>query len=271
MSNYPTVRLDALVKDQCNFVDQAFEKYVDDWMNRMMPGFPIGLLDTDNIERWEIAGRDYFSVEEYELRKAQCDNDEDCAEEWDEEWGQEIPDGPLCPTCEKGKVIVETETVYVVRDDDYIDQHVEHPLTSSDGDTKEGWSFWRDEDEAEAEAEQQSLEAGHERSYGFPWANGWCYLPDNYVQTEDLQAAGFVVATYTGGNGEGSSNEQYRLCGIDGGGYSFAGQHFAKLVALHHERNTSTVKTDAGYVHITTDYRTLSEQLAADSTEQIQG
>ena len=57
MSDHPTVRLSALVPDNCNFKDRTFESYVSRWMNRMMPGVPMGLLDTESDiahERWQI-------------------------------------------------------------------------------------------------------------------------------------------------------------------------------------------------------------------------
>ena len=80
------------------------------------------------------------------------------------------------------------------------------------------------------------LEAEHETLYGFPFAHSYCYLPEDRIQTEDLVAAGFLVYEVRG----------FRVAGIDGGGYSFEGQHFAKLYALVAQRYGWKVETEAG-------------------------
>lgn len=88
-----------------------------------------------------------------------------------------------------------------------------------------------------------------ESRFGFPWAQTWAFRPDDRISDDELRAAGFTVATYTGeGGGE------YRLCGIDGGGYSFDGAHFAPLCAIVHANRSKygwTVETDDGHAYIT--------------------
>ncbi|MCH1571936.1 MAG: hypothetical protein L7S64_11380, partial [Longimicrobiales bacterium] len=59
--NTPTVNLRALVPDRCNFKDATFKRFVGRFMERFMPGFPLGLLDTSSEtahERWEIVEDD---------------------------------------------------------------------------------------------------------------------------------------------------------------------------------------------------------------------
>jgi hypothetical protein len=97
--------------------------------------------------------------------------------------------------------------------------------------------------ESEEEAEEAAREHQEESTYGFPWANGWVYRPDERISTEELQDSGFVVATYEPNGQEG---EEYRLCGIDGGGYDFKGAHWAKLYAIVSCNRGWTVNTKNG-------------------------
>ena len=90
-----------------------------------------------------------------------------------------------------------------------------------------------------------------ESRHGFPWAWNWAFRPDDRITDDELREAGFTVATYTGGDGD-----EYRLCGIDGGGYSFKGAHFATLCAIVHANRRQyhwTVETDDGEAYITVD------------------
>jgi hypothetical protein len=126
---------------------------------------------------------------------------------------------------------------------------------------------WEDEGEAQEAAETadrcyQSEEG--DNGYGFPWAHSYAFIPDGYIKDESLKKAGFRVATYCGGSGDWRDDQEFRLAGIDGGGYSFAGSHFAKLVAYHHEHRGMTVDTAQGRAYITTDYRDDLVKLAQD-------
>ncbi len=49
----PTVALTDLVHDRCNYQDRTFEAFVDRFMEKWMPGFPLQLLERD-YDRWEI-------------------------------------------------------------------------------------------------------------------------------------------------------------------------------------------------------------------------
>ena len=90
-----------------------------------------------------------------------------------------------------------------------------------------------------------------ESRYGFPWAWNWAFQPDERITDDELREAGFTVAHYTGGDGD-----LYRLCGIDGGGYSVDGAHFAPLCAIVYANRSKyhwTVETDNGEAYITVD------------------
>ena len=191
--NTPTINLQALVPDRCNFKDRTFEKFVDRFMERFMPGFPLGLLDTSSEvahERWEIVEADPY------------------------DHVTEVPDGRY--------------------------------LASGDGFEEE---FFETEDDA-IDFVRERME---ESRYGFPWAQSWAFRPDDRITDDELREAGFTVARYTGGEG-GRDDCQYRLCGIDGGGYAFDGAHFAPLCAIVYANRREygwKVETDEGLVYIT--------------------
>jgi hypothetical protein len=115
----------------------------------------------------------------------------------------------------------------IVEDDPY-DHVTEVPdgryLASGDGFEEE---FFETEDDAIDFVRERMEESG----YGFPWAWNWAFRPDDLITDDELREAGFTVAQYTGGAG-GRDEDEYRLCGIDGGGYSFKGAHFAILCAI---------------------------------------
>jgi len=191
--NTPTVTLRALVPDLCNYKDQTFKKFVDRFIQRFMPGFPLGLLDTSSEvahERWEIVEADPH------------------------DHVTEVPDGRY--------------------------------LASGDGFEEE---FFETEDDA-IDFVRERME---EIRYGFPWAQSWAFRPDDRITDDELREAGFTVARYTGGEG-GRGDAEYRLCGIDGGGYSFDGAHFAPLCAVFHANRRGygwKVETDDGEAYIT--------------------
>jgi hypothetical protein len=123
-----------------------------------------------------------------------------------------------------------------------------HYLASGDGFEEE---FFETEDDA-IEFVRERME---ESRLGFPWAWNWAWMPDDRITDDELREAGFTVATYVGGEGaRGLDTDEYRLCGIDGGGYSFKGAHFALLCAIVHANRSQyhwTVETDNGEAYIT--------------------
>ena len=190
--NTPTVTLRALVPDRCNFKDRTFEKFVGRFMERFMPGFPLGLLDTSSEtahERWET-----------------------------------VEDDPM-----------------------------EYITESQDGRHHADWNGCEESFDHEEDAFDFVRERMEESRLGFPWAWNWAWMPDDRITDDELREAGFTVARYTGGAG-GRDDDEYRLCGIDGGGYSFDGAHFAPLCAIVHANRRQyhwTVETDNGEAYIT--------------------
>ncbi len=79
-------------------------------------------------------------------------------------------------------------------------------------------------------------------NHGFPfaWNEGW--IIDGTYWLAELQAAGFLVYRY---------DDDCVIAGIDGGGYSFMGAHFAPLYAALAAKNDWLVETDDGPRRIT--------------------
>jgi len=126
--------------------------------------------------------------------------------------------------------------------------------------------FWHDEADANGYLDDLDYgydsKYGHENRHGFPWARNTAFLPATFIKDWMLMEAGFVVATYQGGSHERSwENESYRLCGIDGGGYSFGLSHYVSLFTIVHEANDWTVETELGEV-LVTSCSSLDEYIA---------
>jgi hypothetical protein len=174
------------------------------------------------------------------------------------EWA--MPSFPL------GLLDTSSETAHerweIVEDDpvDYITeiQEEEPGATGADDDLiytryRTSWNGYEETFDCFDDAFDHVRQCMDESRYGFPWAWNWAFLPDDRITDDELRAAGFTVATYTGGAG-GRDDCQYRLCGIDGGGYSFDGAHFAPLCAIvyaNRHKYRWTVETDNGEAYIT--------------------
>lgn len=202
-----------LINDS-NFLDDAFKKDVEKFRERMMPGMPLGLLNTDNFELWGIIPDSVHSIHKVA---------------WEDEG-----------TVQDGWAIRNDNTMEWV---DYAD--LPHNCMPAEDsvlllDQNCNASVWNDEDEANEALEHldqdYEIEHGWENRLAIPWGHSWFTLPDGYIDTDDLRAAGFTVATYKG---------EYRLAGIDGVGYSHE-VHYAKLYALHCVRHDWEVATDKG-------------------------
>lgn len=85
---------------------------------------------------------------------------------------------------------------------------------------------------------QYALDGNH--GFPFAWNEGW--VVDGMYWLAELQAAGFLVYQYDGDT---------VIAGIDGGGYSFMGAHFAPLYAALAAKNDWLVETDDGPRRIT--------------------
>ena len=178
-----------LVPDGHNIMDSKFRDFAWQFMSQYMPGFPLLMLETGEVERWEIVEDD------------------------PSEYITELEEGP--------------EGLISYR------YHAD-------------WNGCEETFDHEDEAIDFVRERMEESRCGFPWAWNWAFFPSRDVKTAELIRAGFTVAHYTGADGD-----EYRLAGIDGGGYSFEGPHFALLCAIVHERWGTSVATDSGKRRIT--------------------
>jgi len=135
------------------------------------------------------------------------------------------------------------------------DDPMDYIAESWDGRHHADWNGCEETFEYEDDAIDFVRERMEESRYGFPWAWNWAWMPDDRITDDELREAGFTVATYVGGEGaRGLDTDEYRLCGIDGGGYSFKGAHFALLCAIVHANRSQyhwTVETDNGEAYIT--------------------
>ena len=247
----PLVHLTDLVPDGCNFKDQRFLQEVRDFMSKDMPAVHLSLLadsegnhDHEEWDRERVSGLGRFVVES--TTHSVCTQCE-CMTEDPECCGLDDDcDGPTC-TCEERFAPLEQREFFRIRDTDYLDQHVGSAVLPRDLGVMYDYMhddvyLWEDEDEATTTADGLTIEAEHEGMYGFPFACSWARMPSDRIRTEDLIKAGFLVYTF----------RNTRIAGIDGGGYSFEGQHFAKLYALHAERCEWSIMTDQCEARITT-------------------
>jgi len=227
-SKAPTVKLSDLIRGSgAGFSDRTFELFCRDFMAKFMPGFPLGMLEKD-FERWEFCqGEDRFTLEEVEF----------------------TPEGGV-PSDYFVILDGERDEYYADGDDD---MNVEHYLSQPDYYHQVlDASLWILEGDAEGVVDhlnQLQREREDEGKHGHPWAWNWAHIPDDRITTDELLAAGFTVAHYTGGDGDTT-----RLCGMDAGGYDFASSNFARLVAIVHENRSQyhwTVETDNGPALIT--------------------
>jgi hypothetical protein len=233
-TNIPTVHLLDLVPDRCNFMDRTFEKFVRQFMRDFMPGLSRMMLEDKQAEfdedgyGWAVIPRSYQDLG----LSVECQDD---------------PEDPE----EEVYVLWEEPGSFVTPGDDYPDVDP-YDYPDPDGVLPSGVPFWRDEADAEEVAETIAREESQPTLGAYPWAWNWSWMPDDRIHAGELREAGFMLATYT------NENAEWTFAGIDGGGYSFEGAHFARLCAIVHENRARygwTVETDNGPAYITTKPR----------------
>lgn len=142
-------------------------------------------------------------------------------------------------TAEQWGIVDEDGDRVDVADFGFSDKGMDAPTPDDEDDAG---PYWYDEDEArEAATACARFEASP--TYAYPWAHGYARIPDDRITDAELQAAGFIVATYRG------PSDDARMCGIDGGGYSFTHAHYWPLyLAVHADRRRYgwTVETEHG-------------------------
>lgn len=103
---------------------------------------------------------------------------------------------------------------------------------------KDGDDVLRFDDEDDADDHARELQGDEDDSrHGFPfaWNTGWIVEHESWI--DDLRACGFIVYRYNGDE---------IIAGIDGGGYSFMGAHFAPFYARLAARFDWLVETKDG-------------------------
>jgi hypothetical protein len=236
-----------------NYVDQTFRAHVEKWMKLWMPGMPLDLLDTEDVEKWEMFYPARFEKRALDITTWTCS---ECGDEHRSVNGKCPVD--LCCSIEGADDLATPAPLTPVDEEMYAiwDKEEQEWIMPERGDGSDyaiPFALWILESDADERVEELTRETEDEGRYGFPWAHNWFFLPDPYIPDSCLHDAGFTIGTYNG----------YRLCGIDGGGYSFNTVHYAKLVALLSEARNMTVETDQGWVRVTLDERTPAEKLAS--------
>jgi hypothetical protein len=93
-----------------------------------------------------------------------------------------------------------------------------------------------DEDDANADAEERNREDTEEGLCGFPFAHNYGVEIDRF-EIDQFAEAGFLVYRYNGDK---------LIAGIDGGGYSFDGAHWAPLLYAKAKAGGWTIETSTG-------------------------
>jgi len=111
---------------------------------------------------------------------------------------------------------------------------------SADGDAVGVLTFEEAQDADERMCDLQSED--EQNRHGFPFAWNWGWVLGNDYWLDELRGAGFLVYRYDG---------DAIIAGIDGGGYSFKGAHFAPLYAALAAKNGWMIETNAGPRYLT--------------------
>jgi hypothetical protein len=114
-------------------------------------------------------------------------------------------------------------------------------VTQEDEDGNAGQAVFDDAGDADERMCDLQSEAEESRcGFPFAWNTGW--VVENTYWLDEMRAAGFLVYRYDGDT---------LIAGIDGGGYSFKGAHFAPLYAALAVKNGWMVRTNAGPRYLT--------------------
>lgn len=135
----------------------------------------------------------------------------------------------------------EGEDVYYGVWDHNEDAFVDNEYVSGDEESDSEQAFFSDESDADDFCAEKN-EEDQDNGYGFPfaWNTGWVIENDYWLA--ELRASGFKVYRY---------DEDTIVVGIDGGGYSFMGAHFAPFYARLAAKNDWLVQTKDGPRRIT--------------------
>ena len=206
---------------------------LDAWVNAVCSRFPLDLLDTEDFDKWMFTAGDRYRVKEQTLDLISAGED-GIYYESEEAFRALNPraEGPAVPGAIQLTLFAVWDMEYNREDDTEGEVMIYTGIayTDSRGRTRQRYMS-RFEFEDDAEAHVSSMNDTHrQKADGGLWANNWVYLFSSSISDEDLFEAGFSVAYYTPSGGR-----EFRLAGIDGGGYSFQEAHYWKLyIRLDH-------------------------------------
>lgn len=116
------------------------------------------------------------------------------------------------------------------------DAFIEGEYVYGDEESDSELRFFLDEHDADQIAAEKN-EEDESNGYGFPFASNTGWVMDGVYWLAELRASGFKVYNY---------DEGAIIAGIDGGGYSFMGAHFAPFYARLAAKNDWLVQTKDG-------------------------
>jgi hypothetical protein len=239
------------------FTDDVFKQDMESWFYRAMPRFQMPMLGETNVERWAITPPKRHEARLVDVERWLCPSCEDSHADQGDRccFDDEGAVGNLLPLTKKSSqywVVIDNDTGEWARWDlDYVRSNIPNGVCQDHEILHDGLDdvyAWESESEVAdvvrwLDREYQS-EHGHEDMNAFPWSQRTGYLPEVWVEEESLLEAGFTVATYTTSEGY-----QYRIAGLDGGGYSSDG-HFVRLFAHYCIKRGVTVHTKDGYAEM---------------------
>lgn len=224
-------------EDGRGWLDAGVEAFYDRWKRNNFDGFPTGLLPMSPIERWEVLPDKRFEAQEAVVFRASCVDEEECGWEYNVLFLE--PDATAtdveieCEHCGDRCRIDEDSEEEVWR---LVDTHYIHGGDPDPTDHSTSWEepdlvyaegvqgycryYFSDQEDAEDACRQ--LDHEHFEPHGFPWASGRTWSPEGWFSDDELQAAGFTVAHFIGGDGNWNQDPQWRLVGVDGSDWESA-------------------------------------------------
>jgi hypothetical protein len=239
------------------FKDDVFKADFRSWFRRSMPSFPMPLLGETDYERWEIIPPHWHEAKEVDIVTWECPSCGDthtaegdgCCFDDDGEGDDLLP---LTKKSARLWFVINTGTDEWVRWDlDYVKANIPGNITNdyevSYGGLGEIYAWESESEVADVVAwldREYQMEHGHEDMNGFPWSRNTGYLPESWVDDASLIEAGFTVANYTTAEGY-----DYRIAGLDGGGYDSTA-NLVRLFVDHCIRHGVEVHTKDGYAEM---------------------
>lgn len=255
--------------------DPTFGQEALNWFAHMMPEIPLYLLDTENIDRWEVELPNHIKVREKTWQNLYCPVCDDLSYRTGKDLAARRQDDDVCAREHQSQWEITPEAIYVLWNEDtssYVEEGDDYARDSvaAAHKTPDGTLGFDTLRRAEAEAidvNRSYAESIGESSY-MDWVCRVVYLPNDEVTDDDLDAAGFSRASYQSGNIRyGRSGNYYRVAGLNYAGTRYVTAKLRLAVAWHDAREIA-LPTVKGMRLITLDERSDLQRLAQD-TEDI--